>query len=319
MYKLITIGEAAVGPALILGARPILVGRAPECDVVFADISISRRHANIWIHDTEPRIQDLSSSNGTFVDGERVVGAMAVQPGQIITLGKRDALKIIRSPQTLRPAPPLLAVEDLESGLRVILGAEPVYIGSSSSCALQLPEGPKQAAAVLRPGEWEIWLGIDDDTEEIEIGTPFEVAGRQFIVQTLPPSPQVTATDISLGPDYLLEASLMGPGGPLARLQSPSGGQSVEVTAENRATLLYILARRWVEDARAGLSPCDRGWADDDDVAIGVWGRGGPLKQLKVLVCRLRKELREAGLDPWCVEKRRGAIRINVAQAHVED
>ena len=57
-----------------LGATPITVGRAPENTVVLDDDYVSGRHAEIVLSDP-PRITDLGSTNGTFMDGERVTSA----------------------------------------------------------------------------------------------------------------------------------------------------------------------------------------------------------------------------------------------------
>jgi len=59
---------------LALTRRHTVIGRGPECDVRLDDPGISRRHAEIVLSDP-PRITDLSSTNGTFVDSERVTSA----------------------------------------------------------------------------------------------------------------------------------------------------------------------------------------------------------------------------------------------------
>jgi DNA-binding winged helix-turn-helix (wHTH) protein len=48
------------------------VGRAPECRILIADPTVSRRHALIIIDDNGFSIRDLNSKNGTCVDGQRI-------------------------------------------------------------------------------------------------------------------------------------------------------------------------------------------------------------------------------------------------------
>lgn len=317
LFNIEIIGASSLTPRQMLTSRPTLVGRAPECDIVLSDPSISRRHANLWVDDTTPRLQDLDSRNGTFLDGERVTGEVDVSPGQVIRLGHHDAVRIQRAPITLRPAPPMLVLESLSSGLRIPVTPEPLRIGSSPEAHLRIEGHPAEVAVLIRQGPDEVWLGMDDDLEELALEEPFTVAGERYVVRKLPASPEVTIADDATGYDYRLDASLDEPGGPIARLRSPSSGARCEVTAENRAVLLYVLARRWATDAAAGIWHPDRGWIDDDEVATGVWGKQGASRPLKVLVCRVRQELREAGFDPWFIEKRRGAIRVAVAEAKV--
>jgi adenylate cyclase len=66
---------------------PMLVGRAPTCDVPVFDPTISRRHAELSLVAGGVEILDLGSSNGTFVNGDRVTKATA-RGGDVVTFGK---------------------------------------------------------------------------------------------------------------------------------------------------------------------------------------------------------------------------------------
>jgi pSer/pThr/pTyr-binding forkhead associated (FHA) protein len=66
----------------------LLVGRHPACDVVVADPSVSRRHAQLTFRDGVWILQDLGSTNGTTVNGERV-GRTTLQSGDVVELGKQ--------------------------------------------------------------------------------------------------------------------------------------------------------------------------------------------------------------------------------------
>jgi hypothetical protein len=76
-----TAAPAEVSAALEVGAstlaltrRHTVLGRGAEADLRLDDPGISRRHAEIVLSDP-PRITDLQSTNGTFVNGERVASA----------------------------------------------------------------------------------------------------------------------------------------------------------------------------------------------------------------------------------------------------
>jgi hypothetical protein len=64
-----------------------VVGRAVDADVVLDDPGVSRRHAEIHLIDGRARVIDLGSTNGTFVDGERV-HAGDLNEGSTITVGR---------------------------------------------------------------------------------------------------------------------------------------------------------------------------------------------------------------------------------------
>jgi len=67
----------------------VVLGRDKGADVVLTDPSgeVSRRHARIVIRGTEAVLEDLGSSNGTFVNGERLDGPYALRAGDMVELG----------------------------------------------------------------------------------------------------------------------------------------------------------------------------------------------------------------------------------------
>lgn len=74
------------GTRVAVGEDPIIIGRAPECDVELADATVSRRHAEIVRDGDAWFIRDLGSSNGTKVNGAGVVDQM-LHDGDEIRLG----------------------------------------------------------------------------------------------------------------------------------------------------------------------------------------------------------------------------------------
>src|SRR5690349_24845555 len=65
----------------------LTVGRALTSDVPLLDPTVSRRHASLVADDSGIELNDLGSSNGTFVNGERVEKAR-LTPGDVLTFGK---------------------------------------------------------------------------------------------------------------------------------------------------------------------------------------------------------------------------------------
>jgi hypothetical protein len=63
-------GVSSFGVYSLEGAARI--GRSDECEVLLADPSVSRAHAIVETIGGEPTVRDLGSTNGTFVNGERV-------------------------------------------------------------------------------------------------------------------------------------------------------------------------------------------------------------------------------------------------------
>ncbi|HLM86066.1 MAG TPA: FHA domain-containing protein [Solirubrobacteraceae bacterium] len=65
----------------------LVIGRDPSVDLVITDADVSARHASLIPLDVGFAIEDLGSTNGTFVNGRRVSSAHEVRPGDRIQLG----------------------------------------------------------------------------------------------------------------------------------------------------------------------------------------------------------------------------------------
>lgn len=65
-------------------AHGMVVGRGDDCDLVIRLGVVSRRHARINVVDGLPWVEDLGSTNGTTVNGERVASAARLKPSDIV-------------------------------------------------------------------------------------------------------------------------------------------------------------------------------------------------------------------------------------------
>ena len=72
--------------------REFVLGRDPTCEVRLRDTGVSRRHAGIVAGAGGARLRDLGSTNGIFVDGNRVADC-ELQDGQRVQMGMHTALK----------------------------------------------------------------------------------------------------------------------------------------------------------------------------------------------------------------------------------
>src|SRR3954454_585934 len=64
----------------------LTVGRE-GCDVVLADPEVSRRHAALRVSGDGVAVEDFGSTNGTFVNDQRVQGVRALQDGDVVRFG----------------------------------------------------------------------------------------------------------------------------------------------------------------------------------------------------------------------------------------
>lgn len=88
------------------------IGRHPDSDIVVGDESASRLHAEIhWIGDRDtPVLRDLGSTNGTFVNRERLSQPGVLRPGDQIRIGQYVATLTFRDERDEQAAPRRTAI-----------------------------------------------------------------------------------------------------------------------------------------------------------------------------------------------------------------
>jgi energy-coupling factor transporter ATP-binding protein EcfA2 len=81
-----------------------VLGRAPDCDVVLADPSVSARHARVTVDGRAAVLEDLASLNGCRLDGRRVF-VVDLLPGVTLRLGGTELQVLAAADAERRPAP----------------------------------------------------------------------------------------------------------------------------------------------------------------------------------------------------------------------
>jgi len=95
-----------------IGAAAVTIGRDAQNDVPVEGTWVSRQHVRIAWTGTEYIVEDLGSTNGTFVNGERVGGPRALRSGDFLQLGEQVELAFevrVSAPLHEEPALPGVA------------------------------------------------------------------------------------------------------------------------------------------------------------------------------------------------------------------
>jgi pSer/pThr/pTyr-binding forkhead associated (FHA) protein len=66
----------------------VLLGRNPECTLILDDDFASGRHARIFRRDDGWFVEDLGSTNGTFLGSNKLTRPMLVEVGSTLRIGK---------------------------------------------------------------------------------------------------------------------------------------------------------------------------------------------------------------------------------------
>ncbi len=88
-YKAPAEASQGVEQDIVFGEKTLIqIGRDPGNDVVLPSPSVSRFHAQVERVGQRYRVEDLRSSNGTFVNGERIDGSVWLKPEDTIRIGQ---------------------------------------------------------------------------------------------------------------------------------------------------------------------------------------------------------------------------------------
>lgn len=91
-YQLVMKTGPAPGKIFSLEKTDIAIGREAGSDVYINDVEVSRQHARLTSQFGDYLLEDLESTNGTFVNGQRITGQRILKPGDTVFLGENVSL-----------------------------------------------------------------------------------------------------------------------------------------------------------------------------------------------------------------------------------
>ena len=86
--QLVVTEGALAGTRITLTSQPVLIGRADDSTLVLTDDYASTRHARLSPRGSEWYVEDLGSTNGTYLDRAKVTTAVRVPMGTPVRIGK---------------------------------------------------------------------------------------------------------------------------------------------------------------------------------------------------------------------------------------
>jgi len=90
---LTVVGGRSLGRVIKVEGCDVVLGRGSDVQVVIADKGISRNHSKIFCRDDELWIIDLGSTNGTFVNDERIKQPVVLKQGDYVRIGLTTILR----------------------------------------------------------------------------------------------------------------------------------------------------------------------------------------------------------------------------------
>ena len=193
---------------ITLLSERVVLGRAPECDVVLEGRLISRQHATITRSGQSYILQDLDSHNGTFVNGQRIGAPHVLHDGDQIELGGIGRLMFVDNDATRT------RLEAPASGVWLDIAAQDVWVDGQR---LNPP---------LSPAQFNLLQALNDRIDQ--------VCSRADIVATIWPGATEGVSDEAI--DALIKRLR-------ARLGEVPDGQRYLTTLRGRGLMLHSPAQ----------------------------------------------------------------------------
>jgi pSer/pThr/pTyr-binding forkhead associated (FHA) protein len=86
--KLTVVEGELKGTAVPLTTAVITIGRAPDSTIVLRDDYVSTKHARVYPSGSDWVVEDLGSTNGTWINKTRVTTPTVLEPGQDLRIGR---------------------------------------------------------------------------------------------------------------------------------------------------------------------------------------------------------------------------------------
>jgi FHA domain len=121
-YRLVIRQGPNPGQIYELDSPEVSIGRDIANDIVINDVEVSRKHARLTREGDRYKIEDLNSTNGTYIDGQRLIGPHLMAIGEVIMFGDNVGVVFDGEPVDLDATVP-----------------SPVDIGSTPVAAIAAP------------------------------------------------------------------------------------------------------------------------------------------------------------------------------------
>jgi pSer/pThr/pTyr-binding forkhead associated (FHA) protein len=86
--KVLVVDHEGAKSGTIRLQEPLQVGRADACQIKLGDTYISQFHARLFPRDGNWYVEDLGSTNGTYLNQRKLTGPSEVHAGDVVRLGK---------------------------------------------------------------------------------------------------------------------------------------------------------------------------------------------------------------------------------------
>jgi pSer/pThr/pTyr-binding forkhead associated (FHA) protein len=143
------------GATFSLEGDQLTIGRDSSSGVAINDAEISRKHARLTFQGGKYVIEDLGSTNGTFVNGQRLVSAVVLKSGDVVSFGEQIVLMY----EALSSDPGETMISARKNPQRPVPASAPVTAQAPAPAPQQYYSPPIAAGATKKTNMTPIFIG----------------------------------------------------------------------------------------------------------------------------------------------------------------
>jgi predicted component of type VI protein secretion system len=150
-YQFVLRSGETSGSVYPLVDAEIMIGRDTSCGLVIPDAEVSRKHARLIWQVSNYVIEDVGSTNGTFINGQRLLTPFVLHGGETVTLGEKVVLvfEAIVDPDATRLSASLQAIRKADVGAEPALqNARPAEVEVMASSPAHEPMNKTPSSSV---------------------------------------------------------------------------------------------------------------------------------------------------------------------------
>ncbi len=158
-YQLVMHSGPTPGKTFPLEGDVLTIGRDASNQIPINDAEISRKHSQLVLQGGKYVLTDLGSTNGTFVNGQRVTGQHVLQPGEVISLGEQINL-LFEAVTVNDPNATMLSSGKAPAAARSAPRPQPQPAPQPAAYAGQVPSGPAAIAPEPKKSNTPVLIGV---------------------------------------------------------------------------------------------------------------------------------------------------------------
>jgi hypothetical protein len=158
-YRLIIKQGPVPGKVFEIAKQVITIGRDVKSDFVVNDAEVSRSHTRLTVQSDGCLVEDLASTNGSFINGQRITTGKMIRPGDVLGMGETVLMDFVFVPdaEATMIAPPMgePSTPALGSPARPTPGMRVELSTAQAADSISIPSQPQRDNRLL----WAVGIG----------------------------------------------------------------------------------------------------------------------------------------------------------------